>query len=573
MQFLNDSLLLVLRNNLNTSQIQNLSTKYVDELFEFFKNDKVLDEYYDKYYNKSFPMYPAKNYRIITSLRNFSTMKIKTVIDSNLDVIQNNLHNSVLTTKSYTDNIPKEEELLKVANYIQNVIYDPSYINYTFLNFPNSNFTEELNLMGYVLNTTNETSYHNSLNSFNIVDIFTLYHILFYIFNNSTNFYNVVIRRLHSLNNINKTLMKNDFYEFINHSHIDLSKLFSTFVLKNSFNMFSPCETIQDGFCNFIKTEIYPDLIDVFNDFIDNDIQQDFKKEFNLNYINIIRNITFYNIFQDIIKNDVNLFFNSGTRDKRFDFIFSENYVNDFLNKYKTGNNIKNYLMPIYLYKNDCLKFLNTIQSFIYLYYTNELKPKLDYVNQYRYRGETKSIINSITSKLNINYIKFCFDSYDLSQNCKDNNIPQFISFLFGNDMIQKFCNSEKFNNFVISFLNKSNDYLYKEKLIHYTYNWYVNIELIKHYFLIYFLKHTNIMNDDGLRQNIIFPNLEPNISIFLDDELQFSATEDNISNTLVNLQNNTNILNNTYYLCGNVLESIILRKIYFQVLSYFSNE
>ena len=578
MQFLNESLLLALKNNLNISQIQNISTMYVDGLFNFFKKDKILDEYYDEYYNDMFPMYPFNNYKIISSLKNFSSMKIKTVIDDNLDVIRNNLNSKVLATKSYTDNIPENDELLKISNYLQNMIYKPSYINYDFLNFPRSSFSKDQDLISYILNTSEIPTYHNSLNSFSAVDIFILYESLLYIFNNSTNFYNGIITNLYDLNNISKSLIKNDFYEFINYNYRNvhpssiLDKLLSTFVLKNNFDIFAPSNNVQTKFRNFIKSDIYPDLINTFNDFVDNDIQEDFKKEFNLNYINIIRSMSFYYIFEDIITDDINLFF-LGTRDRRLDKIFSQNYINNFLNQYKTGNNMKNYLMPVYLYKNDCLKCLNTIQAFIRLYFENELKSKVEYIWEYRYKGETKSIINSILSKLNKSHIKSYFDSINLSQHCKDNNIPQFISFLFGNDILQRFCNSQKFNNFIISFLNKSNDYLYKERLINYGYNWYVNVELIRHYFLVYFLEHINLMDNNNIRKNIIFQNLESNISMLLDDDLQFSATEDSVKHTLLSLRNNSGVIDSTYNLCGNLLEGMIVRQIYFQVLSYFSNE
>lgn len=578
MRSLNDNLLFILNNNLNISRIQSKTFKYFSELFDFFKQDKVLDNHYDVYYNSNFPIYPTNDYAIITHLRPFSSLKIRHVIDGDLSVLQNNLNPVVLTTKEYMDKMPASVELLKISNYIQNTIYSPSYLNSEFLNFPMTSISRGRSLLGSILDTEISLEYHESVNDFTSVDIFVLYETLLHIFNNASNFYDVIVFNLYESDTINKDLIKEDFYEFIIHNYRNveveslLDKMLSGFILKNIFNIFNPGTVIKDDFRQFIKTTIYPDLIVSFNNFVDNDIQEDFKKEFNLKYINLIRNTSFFYIFQDIIKNnDLSTFF-VNPRDRRLDDIFCGDFINSFLNEFMTGNNIKDYLTPVYLYKNDSLKFLNSIHAFVQLYFENELKPKLDFVQHYRYVTEVESIIQSLTSTLNIPHIKDYLESFNLQQLCFDYEIPQFISFLLGSDIIHRFCNSDHFNNFIISFLEKANNYLYSVRLINYDYNWFTNIDLIRHNFMVYFLKYVNSMEGDQAH-NILFQSFENHISSLIDDTLRFETTESNIEFSIDTLSNNKNIQDSAYNISCQLLESTITKQICFQVLSYFAND
>ena len=584
MQTLNKNLLLLFKNNLDVEQIQNNLSVGINDLFDFFKLDKVLNPHYnklyDEYYRTTFPIYPTENYKILSSLNAFSSMRIKTIVDDNLDVLKNNLIDNVLTIKRYTDEIPEESELLKISNYLQNIAFNSNYINYDFLNLSQTTFDDSYDLLGSILNTNSIPDYDSSLNSFSSIDLFIFYKSLLKLFVNSTNFYNVIINKLYELDNFTIDLVKNDFNEFISNNHLKIVKdshlhrLLSTFILKNNFNIFSASSNVQTLFYNFVKSEVYPDLTNAFNTFMDTEILEDFKKSFSIKYINIIRNVIFHNIFQDIISTDITSFFKTNlTRDKRCDNIFSEIYIDEFLNEYHTGSQLKDYLRPVYLYKNSPLKCINTIQAFIKLYFEEKLREHVDFIYQYRYKTDTKVIMKSILSKLNLPYIKSYFESIDILQYFEKNNTGHFISFIFCDDIIQRFCNSETFTNFIITFLEKCNNFLYDQHLITFDHNWYNNIDLIRHYFLIYFLKYNNLKDEKtNTYSNMIFPNIKDNISKLLTDELEFSITDDNIQYSIDSLKNNTQLLDGAHNISKNLLEATIVRKIYFQTLSYFAN-
>jgi len=584
MQTLNKNLLLLFKNNLDVEQIQNNLSVGINDLFDFFKLDKVLNPHYnklyDEYYRTTFPIYPTENYKILSSLNSFSSMRIKTIVDDNLDVLKNNLIDNVLTIKRYTDEIPEESELLKISNYLQNIAFNSNYINYDFLNLSQTTFDDSYDLLGSILNTNSIPDYDSSLNSFSSIDLFIFYKSLLKLFVNSTNFYNVIINKLYELDNFTIDLVKNDFNEFISNNHLKIVKdshlhrLLSTFILKNNFNIFSASSNVQTLFYNFVKSEVYPDLTNAFNTFMDTEILEDFKKSFSTKYINVIRNVVFYNIFQDIISTDITSFFKTNlTRDKRCDNIFSEIYIDEFLNEYHTGSQLKDYLRPVYLYKNSPLKCINTIQAFIKLYFEEKLREHVDFIYQYRYKTDTKVIMKSILSKLNLPYIKSYFESIDILQYFEKNNTGHFISFIFCDDIIQRFCNSETFTNFIITFLEKCNNFLYDQHLITFDHNWYNNIDLIRHYFLIYFLKYNNLKDEKtNTYSNMIFPNIKDNISKLLTDELEFSITDDNIQYSIDSLKNNTQLLDGAHNISKNLLEATIVRKIYFQTLSYFAN-
>jgi len=208
MGFVNNNLLLFLNNNLNSLYVLDSSYKMTSQIYSFFEKLKSINDYDD--YIRNFPIYNVKNFKPITKLKfnnkSFSTLKIKTCVSNNFDILSNNLIKNVLPTKSETDNYLNDKELIEFTTSLQNIILDDN-INKNLLELNGSKIKTDYDYLFNILNNDNIPIYDESKNS-NQMEYCLIYYIALYLFvNNNTSFYTNLINLINSENKLNNNLV------------------------------------------------------------------------------------------------------------------------------------------------------------------------------------------------------------------------------------------------------------------------------------------------------------------------------------------------------------------------------
>lgn len=575
MQQLNENTILFLNKKLDIDSIYNSTSTLYNDVFSFFKEFKSIPEY-DKYIS-TFPLYKTSNFNCIDSLRldnvAFSTMKIYSLSSGSFENIINSLSKETLVTKSETDQYPEDPELLRFTTSLQKCILNNEDVNENILRLHVSKIEYNLNHLYDLLNFNYLPQYDKTLNSLNASEVLSLYYVVLNLFINNSNFYSKLVESVFNSDELTNQVLINKFSDFVTNNYnynIDneeLSMLITRFIGKKNFNIFTPSNEFVSQLQDFVKKSIMSKLISSFSTYLEN---IDVKKIFVLRNVGRIQNILAYRIFKNMINTPILDYFNDDyvfDRNKELDFIFSEDYIEKLINNHLTENNLKDFLLPIYLYKNQPYRFLNSIGRFIELYCEYKMKNKIDYMNFYSYRKRTDGKVEDVLSHLNVDSLYDYLNNLDV-QSLKDDDLSWVTSYLFSNHLLKDYFNSDIFTNTIIDILKEFYEYLYDNRWIHYDFNWYHDIELIRHFFMSYFLKYTTI-NDNGNKKNLVFDGLEEIINDFYQD-FEFNITPEIINSYLSTLNKNNTMKENVYNFNVNMLYSTVKRRIYFQVLSYF---
>ncbi len=577
MGFVNNNLLLFLNNNLNSLYVLDSSYKMTSQIYSFFEKLKSINDYDD--YIRNFPIYNVKNFKPITKLKfnnkSFSTLKIKTCVSNNFDILSNNLIKNVLPTKSETDNYLNDKELIEFTTSLQNIILDDN-INKNLLELNGSKIKTDYDYLFNILNNDNIPIYDESKNS-NQMEYCLIYYIALYLFvNNNTSFYTNLINLINSENKLNNNLLNIEFDTFINNLSKDsvfISNI-SNFISQKIFDIFQPSELFLDNMETLVQESVISNFPNMFSEYLKTvDTQQKFSKL----YLKYFRNSLAYSIYTKQIKDHYifEYFKNDyeSNRTTELDFYFSDDSITQLINNYMTINNLKQYLMPIYLYKNEVYKFLNSISRFVQLYSDEKLLTFDEYLNNSFLKLNTNNNINNILNNIDSNKLYNYYNELNYNKLFEENQLTTFISFIFFKDLLKDFFNSDLFTNFIIDSLEKINKNLHYDRWITYNYNWYKNIELIRHYLMSYFINNLCFLNNESY-ENKIFPNfittLDDNITSILNSQNFFQHSPESIEQCIEQLVNNDTLKINIYNINTRILDASIKKQVYFQVLSSF---
>ena len=577
MGFVNNNLLLFLNNNLNSLYVLDSSYKMTSQIYSFFEKLKSINDYDD--YIRNFPIYNVKNFKPITKLKfnnkSFSTLKIKTCVSNNFDILSNNLIKNVLPTKSETDNYLNDKELIEFTTSLQNIILDDN-INKNLLELNGSKIKTDYDYLFNILNNDNTPIYDESKNS-NQMEYCLIYYIALYLFvNNNTSFYTNLINLINSENKLNNNLLNIEFDTFINNLSKDsvfISNI-SNFISQKIFDIFQPSELFLDNMETLVQESVISNFPNMFSEYLKTvDTQQKFSKL----YLKYFRNSLAYSIYTKQIKDHYifEYFKNDyeSNRTTELDFYFSDDSITQLINNYMTINNLKQYLMPIYLYKNEVYKFLNSISRFVQLYSDEKLLTFDEYLNNSFLKLNTNNNINNILNNIDSNKLYNYYNELNYNKLFEENQLTTFISFIFFKDLLKDFFNSDLFTNFIIDSLEKINKNLHYDRWITYNYNWYKNIELIRHYLMSYFINNLCFLNNESY-ENKIFPNfittLDDNITSILNSQNFFQHSPESIEQCIEQLVNNDTLKINIYNINTRILDASIKKQVYFQVLSSF---
>jgi len=577
MGFVNNNLLLFLNNNLNSLYVLDSSYKMTSQIYSFFEKLKSINDYDD--YIRNFPIYNVKNFKPITKLKfnnkSFSTLKIKTCVSNNFDILSNNLIKNVLPTKSETDNYLNDKELIEFTTSLQNIILDDN-INKNLLELNGSKIKTDYDYLFNILNNDNIPMYDESKNS-NQMEYCLIYYIALYLFvNNNTSFYTNLINLINSENKLNNNLLNIEFDTFINNLSKDsvfISNI-SNFISQKIFDIFQPSELFLDNMETLVQESVISNFPNMFSEYLKTvDTQQKFSKL----YLKYFRNSLAYSIYTKQIKDHYifEYFKNDyeSNRTTELDFYFSDDSITQLINNYMTINNLKQYLMPIYLYKNEVYKFLNSISRFVQLYSDEKLLTFDEYLNNSFLKLNTNNNINNILNNIDSNKLYNYYNELNYNKLFEENQLTTFISFIFFKDLLKDFFNSDLFTNFIIDSLEKINKNLHYDRWITYNYNWYKNIELIRHYLMSYFINNLCFLNNESY-ENKIFPNfittLDDNITSILNSQNFFQHSPESIEQCIEQLVNNDTLKINIYNINTRILDASIKKQVYFQVLSSF---
>ena len=135
-------------------------------------------------------------------------------------------------------------------------------------------------------------------------------------------------------------------------------------------------------------------------------------------------------------------------------------------------------------------------------------------------------------------------------------NLENTSRFLLCNELIKDYCNSTIFTDFIINDLLKGfNKYLYTDKWIDNNINWHNNIEMIRHYFISYFMKNYNI-----IFENVFTSSLDH-------DNLEFFG---NVESYLTSIKENQVEKQKLYDFQDKLFKSHLKKELYYKNLSYF---
>lgn len=566
MEELNKNCLLYLNENLNINVISKNSNELIGNVYNFFKELKSINDY-DKYI-RTFPIYPEINFKVINFMKfdggYFSKMKIQNIVDHNLDYINSILTRNVISMKNETDEYPNDPEILGFTNSLQKSILNSEFLNQKLLHLNTSRINRRYSCLYYLVNDENTPPYDSSYDKLNFCELITLYYSILNITVNYSQAFFQIARDIYEHDAFDTSSLKSDIDKFINND--EFSMLLSNMVCQKVFNIFIPGEKFIGGVNNFTKEKMLPKLSKIVQDYIDS---RDIPKYFLTTFLRKIQNLIGYFVFQELIKQNKNVCFKDDYETRRssdLDKIFNTDYVTNLISKKVSVNTLTEYLLPVYLYKNESYKFLSSIGRFVELYCDHHIYSNVDYLNKFSYQSRNNNKVNDVLRNLDNNKIYEFLESLDYNKLVSQNNLPWFITFMFSDDLLKSFFNSEEFTNHIIEILEDYYWYLYNERWILYKHNWFQNIEMIRHIIISYFLNYSNVDN-----QSLVFPTLQESLKndVFY-DRVNIVVTPDNIQRTLDNLVENDSIKLNIYNMSSNILYASIKRRLYYHVLSYF---
>lgn len=579
MQPINKNILLFLNNNLNPDYLLKNSFYNFDNVFSFFRNyNSIID--YDYYLNK-FPLYQTSNFRPITSLRlqdsSFSSIKIKTVVEDNLKDIMENLSPDVLSTKSEIDKYFGDTKLIKFTASLQKTILNDEHINKNVMELNTSRLDTNYDYFFYILNQKNIPEYHNSYDSIDSIEILTMYYMVLNLFVNNSNFYHSMSELIYLQDDVNEKLLEQNFEEFLinnkkyNQETDSFTYILVNFIHRKLFNIYDPSQNYINKAHEDLKKSFIPKLIDCFKKYIkDVGVQ----KKIIMNYVRRIQNIFVYLIFKKMLNENVFDFFKDNyNRSSELNYLLSYDYVNNVIGRRMSTNNLKKYMMPVYLYKNDPLKFLNVISRFVQLYCDDYMKKHIEYIEKSTNRFRTYNHINEILKNIDSEELDQYFRRINYQEIKDEGDLGWLMSFFTTNDIIKGFCNSSLFTDFIVDSLNNTRDYLYRNKWITHDFNWYKDIDLIRHFILSYFLKHS-CLEIDGQKNNYVFKDLQDTFNYYLDQTIHserfFTGTPERFRIYMDNMRNVPFLQDSIYNGTSNFLDATFKKQIYFQILSYY---
>jgi hypothetical protein len=574
MEILNEQFLRFLNNVYYSPFIKRDTFDNFNSYFNNFQEFKNIPFDFDDSL-KQYPFY-SKDSKIIPSLYiknnyNFNTKKIMNDYNT-VGEVKSQFLDNLIPIINKVNKIPKKIDDILFTNLTQKIIIDDNYFDNYFLELVNIDEQQSFfNLMG----DQPHQQFHSSFNNLNLIQIITLYFTFHKLFKNFYNLNTPIIQYFYGLDEsiFTKDYISKEFENFIFNQDTLFQKkeinILTRFVLKNIFNLIEPSLNIILESENYIKNVQLPLLSNTFEKFLENNYSENFLNIFSFKSINIFKNILFYHVFNSFITNDINDYilnpFNT-----EFNFKLSNNKIRSItknINQYE----LINYLLPIYTYASHPIKFINISNYFIEQFINDKILTD-NIFNDLFQTNNVNNNINDVYKKLfNSDLILSFFNNIDIKQISNDNNLSGIISFYFYKDIIINFIESNEFRDFVISFLNNINDYLYSIKVIQYNYNWFNHIELIKSYFKVFFLKYSSLYKN-GVFNNCLFPSLQQHLIIFLnnDTEVNFNATSQTIKNNIEYLKNDSINLNNIYTLTKNIYKGYLNKYLNNIILSHY---
>jgi hypothetical protein len=563
-----------------------------DDYFNYLKNSINIPIDYDKYL-LNFPYYP-NNYKYIKDLypsgSNFkiSTQKIVSAIPvDNLYLKKENYIDEIISTNTLIEKIPININSINFSFLTQNIIINDNYTNNFLWDYLTKSVPDSYNLSYNLLTNTTQTIHESSYNNISVLNLINLYNIFynFYIqnFNFNEDFLNFVLTTNESDGTFTNNKLKSTFEEFITNtnSYFDNNEIFKNLcklILKNNFNIIKPTDYILNNFTQYYIDNEINNISTAFSNFIDNDFLDTFINRLNTTLTNI-RNKIYYNIFNIFITEDLNNFIVDIISLNGINNIFDSDIINQFvkdINKFE----LKNYLLPIYNYSINPIKFINILMPFITDFVQKYLVTNKKYNELIGSDSFFKNAINEVIERLisennetGLNNLTNFFNNINIRSIYNDNNLGSLFSFLFMKEIIIEFYNSNYFNDFVINSLENLNICLYNNKIIPYNYNYYNNIDIIRSYYKTFFLKYSIKYNDDtGEINNYIYPDLKLKIDEFFNTtDLTFEITENKLLENITSQINNYKLYTNNYNLTKNIYQSYITKLIYQKILTFYS--
>lgn len=562
-----------------------------NDYFDFLKNSINIPINYDKYL-LNFPYYP-NNYKYIKDLypsgSNFkiSTQKIVSSIPvDNLYLKKENYIDEIISTNTLIEKIPININSINFSFLTQNIIIDDNYINNFLWDYLTKSVPDSYNLSYNLLTNVTQNIHESSYNNISVLELINLYNIFYNVYIQNFNFNESFLNFILTINETDDTFtnskLKSTFNNFITNtnSYFDNDEIFknlSKLILKNNFNIIKPTNYILNNFTQYYIDNEINNINTAFSNFIDNEFSDTFINRLNTVLINIRNNI-YYNIFNNLITEDLNNFITDINLNE-INSIFDSDIINQFIrniNKFE----LKNYLLPIYNYSNNPIKFINILMPFITDFVQKYLVTNKKYNeligSDSVFKNKINKLIENLISENNetglTNLTNF-FNNIDIRSIYNDNDLGSLFSFLFTKEIIIEFYNSDYFNNFIIDSLENLNIYLYNNKIIEYNYNYYNNIEIIRSYYKTFFLKYAiEYNNDTGEINNYIYPDLKLKIDEFFNiTDLTFEITETKLLENITSQINNYKSYTNNYNLTKNIYQSYITKLIYQKILTFYS--
>jgi hypothetical protein len=581
MEVLNNQFLRFFDNIYLKESIKKETFDYFNSYFEYFQNFKNIPFNFDDKLNSSYDFYPT-NFKVLklneSSVEGFSTRKIMNSFISN-KINKHDFLEILIPIINKINNVPNNIEDIIFTNLTQKLITTDDFFNNYLLKLHQFNIPSQQCNFNLVSSSSN--NFHESYNNINLIHILTLYFSLYKIFINFYNIQKSVMEYFSSLPTpiITKNVVKNEFEDFIFNSNSSFDKdeylSLSNFILLNIFNIINVSDNIQLSVKNYILDSQLQTLNNSFNTYLTNNYSDNLLNIFSSTTIQTYKNILFYYIFNQFNSEDINNYI-SNDFNTELDLLLSNTKINQLIgniNQYK----FMDYIMPIYNYASTPVKFINIINYFIEKFITDELFTDNIFENIFN-KNIVKSNINDVYKKLDrFEDLSTFFTNLDIKQISKDNELSGIMSFYFYKDIIIKFVNSKEFDNWLITFLKNINDYLYSNKFINYNYNWFNNINLIKSYFKIFFLKYISYYKNNKFN-NYMYPSLQNHIDLFFDDNdtdgfINFNATTSNIETIITSLNNNTLVSNSIYILTKNIFKGYLNKQLTNNILKYYLNK
>ncbi len=581
MEILNNQFLRFFDSVYLKESIKKETFDYFNSYFNYFQNFQNIPFDFDDKVNSLYNFYPI-NFKILklneSSVEGFSTRKI---IDSFIfnKMNKQDFLESLIPIINKINEIPNNIEEINFTNLTQKIITTNDFFNNYLLKLHQFNIPSQQ--CNFNLVSPSSNSFHESYNNLNLAHILTLYFSLYKIFVNYYNIRRPIVEYFSSLSTpiLTNTVVNDEFEDFIFNSNSSFDKdeylSLSNFILLNNFNIINVNDNIQTSVRNYILDSQLETLGSTFNTYLTNNYSDNLLNIFSSTSVQTYRNILFYYIFNQFNSEDINDY-TSDSFNTELNSLLSNSKINQIIaniNQYK----FMDYIMPIYNYASTPVKFINIINYFIEKFINDELFT--DYIFEGVFnKNVVNNNINNVYNKLNnFDALSTFFTNLDIKQISKDNELSGIISFYFYKDIIINFINSKEFGNWIITFLKNINDHLYSNKFINYNYNWFNNINLIKSYFKVFFLKYISYYKNDKFN-NYLYPSLQTHIDLFFNDNdtdgfINFNGTLSNIETTITSLNNNSLVLNSVYMLMKNIFKGYLNKQLTNNILKHYLNK